>query len=173
MRNHGLFCGSVATIEPEESQRPMTKRLVIIVATLLSVAGISIYRGLVSTDQSYEGEPLEFWLRGGQPWPPYLLQTNWSPEKAKEAVRHLGDKAVPVLLSKLRAADWPLKSRLIGWELRLHLIRSAPPPATISHVAGFEGFRILGSAGGPAASGLVRIVEANHSSPRAATRLVL
>jgi HEAT repeat protein len=49
------------------------------------------------------------------------------------------------------------------WELKLHLILREPPPATQSHVAGFEGFRILGNAGGPAAPELVRIVEANRS----------
>ncbi len=142
----------------------MSKRWVISLAALLGLAGIAfIYLGLPRSDDSYEGEPLEFWLRAGQTWPPYLAKTNLTHEKAEEAVRHLGDRAIPVLLTKLRAADWPFKSRVVDLELRLHLIQTAPPPVTQSHAAGFEGFRILGVAGGPAVRELVQIVEADHS----------
>lgn len=142
----------------------MSKRLSVFLAILLGLAAIAVIgRGLAGNDELFEGEPLEFWLRGGQPWPPYLLKTNWSHEKAEEAVRHLGAEAIPVLLGKLRARDWALKSRLAEWELKTHIIRSLPPPASQSHVAGFEGFRILGSAGAPAEPELIRMVESQGS----------
>ena len=142
----------------------MRKRFAITLMVLFGVAGTSIiYRALVSIDERFEGEPLEFWLRGGQPPPQYLLKTNWSQQKAEEAVRHLGSDAIPVLLRKLRAADSPLKSRLIYWARKLPLVRIDPVPAARLNIAGYEGFKILGGAGRPAIPELVRIVEANRS----------
>lgn len=112
-----------------------------------------------SPDETYQGKPLEFWLRGGQPPPQYLPATNWSPSQAEAAVRHLGDQAIPVLLRKLRASDSPLRLRWRRLMQKQHFIKIDSIPSNRSNIAGYEGFKILGPAGSPAIPELVRLAE--------------
>jgi hypothetical protein len=112
-----------------------------------------------SPNETYQGKPLEYWLRGGQPPPQYLPATNWSPQQAEAAVRHLGDKAIPVLLRKLRASDSALTRRWRRLLQKQHFIQIEFTDSGRCNIAGYEGFKILGPAGAPALPELIRIAK--------------
>lgn len=149
-----------AATKPHKTFTFATRSLPLALCVIGAAAILGLTALLVrSTDETYQGKRLEFWLRGGQPPPQWLPATNWSPQQAEAAVRHLGNKAIPVLLRKLRARDSAITWRWRRLVKKQHLIKIEFIDSGRSNVAGYEGFKILGSAGAPAIPELIRIAE--------------
>jgi HEAT repeat protein len=108
------------------------------------------------------GKPLRFWLQA------YSLAYNAEAangttiptrEQANEALRHLGPKAIPILLEMLRAHDSAWKEALIRLAEKQQLIKiSRSRPDDLNYMAG-SAFVVLGPSASNAVPALIQIFD--------------
>src|SRR5271165_6385675 len=79
------------------------QRCAIAILVLLALGCFSTFIVSRPTEPAYQGKALRYWLKGYR-----VAAEEWNestPQKADEAVRHLGTNAIPTLLTMLRARD--------------------------------------------------------------------
>jgi hypothetical protein len=121
-----------------------------------------------SSEPTYKGKPLRYWLRGYRPgnfsWNESTLDT------ANEAVRNLGTNAIPTLLEMLQRTDseWDVKTlkwsyKWRAWVLKSHIIEVHPIPYLPGYdsVEALLAFRTLGGDAASAVPDFVRLLEHN------------
>src|SRR5579863_6996808 len=108
----------------------------------------------------YQGKTLSAWLEDCDKsrW----VGTEW--QEANEAVRHIGTKAIPTLLDKLRRKDSPLSLKLLALARRQPFITIHHVPAPALNHKAAVGFEALGSAAQAAVPDLIKIFNENISA---------
>jgi hypothetical protein len=89
----------------------MRKRVQIALAVVLvMLAGVTAWLGLREREPVYQGRRLSVWLE-------ILHREKLAhlDDHAKQAIRHIGTNALPVLIERLRAHDTPLKQLIMKW----------------------------------------------------------
>jgi len=125
----------------------------VLAAILVIIAMISVARLVLwsPADPIYRGQRLSIWL-----------SETWSDE-TDEAVRHLGNNAIPRLLNLLRASDSKLKLKLMRLSQRQHLIRFHFITASERHTEALLAFRALGSSASNAVPDLIGMYSPTNS----------
>jgi hypothetical protein len=160
-------------------------QLVLAACGLLAIFLIGLFR--LGTEPSYQGRSLSSWLEK------YRAQAaigrfdlnNWIPslppvarlespqaKEAAEAVRHIGAKAIPWLVSWMRFRPSPWKTRLLNYARKLPpAVQNSRPVLWLGPEKGFSridlalnGFVILGATATPAIPELAKIA-ADPSAP--------
>ena len=106
-------------------------------------------------EPAYQGKSLSAWLEGcdSSKW----VGTEW--QVANDAVRHIGTKAIPTLLAKLRKRDSSLTLKMIALASKQHFVKIRHISAEVHHHKATVGFETLGSDAKPAVPGLIRIFK--------------
>ncbi len=140
----------------------MRKRVHIALGVLLIIlAGVSAWLGLREREPVYQGKPLSFWLES-------LRQTAGNQEevdRAKQAIRHIGTNALPVVIERLRAHDTPLKQLIMKWAQKqafVHFHFNSADERRPEAIWGYEALGPLASAQVPSLSATLT----NDPSPR-------
>ncbi|MDB6068147.1 MAG: putative lyase [Pedosphaera sp.] len=119
-------------------------RILFVVLIVAVVGGIGwvVWR---SREPVYQGKRLSEWLqRYDNPFPVYHSAYF---HEADEAVRHIGTNAIPTLLRKLRAKDFPFAGQLLALSRKQHIFNFNYTSAATQWQEGYLGFRALGAEG--------------------------
>jgi hypothetical protein len=134
----------------------MTKRLKFTTSLMLGVLAIGFaWRLLRVAEPRYHGRSLAGWLQeynrvGGMD----------KTAAASEAIRAMGDRTLPYLLSSLKEEDSPSKLKLLVLARRWHVHLLPPPRAQPPEVApALLALKALGQTASPAIPELVRMFE--------------
>jgi hypothetical protein len=124
-----------------------------------------------AAEPKYQAKALRYWLKGYR-----VADEQWNdstPQKADEAVIHLGTNVIPTLLTMLRARDSALDVKLHSWGCwwnqfakKHHLIKDAPIPRLAScdvEEAG-RAFAALGPEARFAVPGLIKLLDGDPPS---------
>jgi HEAT repeat protein len=135
----------------------VSKRATICLAVLLAAALAS---GLVAVatfgvhEPVYHGERLSYWLRPND---------HVSEDEAKEAVRSIGYKGVPILVQKLRARDSWLKKELMELAEKQSFLTIEMHPAYEQWNEAVAGFGMLGEKSTEAIPTLIQLYVRKNS----------
>ena len=129
---------------------------------LVLMAGIGIGLIWISTtsrESSYEGVPLRAWLMDlddQHPGPKY--------EKAKEAFRQMGERALPELLRILEWRDYSWKGKIRSWAVKHHLMTGSGISTKDEQRQAVLACQALGPVAKPAIPALVALLSGGDFS---------
>jgi len=125
-----------------------------------AVVGLSVWQAVRLREPVYQGRGLSYWLDG-----PHREKRGYLDDRARQAIRHMGTNALPVLYKRLRAQDSPLKQRVMQWAQKQAVIpfrfRSVEQRRSEA-IWGYEALGPLASAQVPSLSATLT----NDPSPR-------
>jgi HEAT repeat protein len=133
-----------------------------VASSVAGVLALGIYGLLPPSDPLYHSQKLSYWLQG---YDGRIDSHNTSgstvvtPKDADEAVRQLGDKAMPTLLRMLSENDSKAMLKFLELAQRQHYITFRHVPAERLNAEAAWGFMALGPKGSNAVPGLVRIYK--------------
>jgi len=96
-------------MEPNPPRRRRRKWVLVVVAA----AALSILFVVGSNEPRYEGKRLSEWLQSLDSTLPTYQPSE--AERARNAVKAIGPRAVPHLISMMRCTDSNLRKRMISW----------------------------------------------------------
>jgi hypothetical protein len=165
MRGNRTAAGNSWNVIPErgDAQTGLITRwakVVCVVALAIALGGLA-WICLGSHEPAYQGRPLNAWM---EEFNKYLMAGAGSPERARRdqaqaAIRHIGNGALPSLLSMAGAKDSALKTSLITLASKQSLLKFPLHPASYYHAKATWGFDALGSAAKPAVPGLISLLR--------------
>ncbi|PYM10329.1 MAG: hypothetical protein DME18_16530 [Verrucomicrobia bacterium] len=142
-----------------------SRRFIWIVGALILALGSMALCLWVTMEPSDQGKKLSVWLQEMYSGPPETFNTG------AEAVRHMGTKAVPCLLRKLRSSDSRLKLTIVELLTKQSLIRFHFTPAADRRAQAACGFVALGPAATEAIPALAELLYQAQTAKDAAWAL--
>jgi hypothetical protein len=137
-------------------------RRMIGVAFAVAVVGLLSFLLLQSREPTYQGRSLSAWLQdwdnsSTRPGTPVRTEVRTN---VQNAVRQMGEKAVPCLRSMLRTRDTAVRQKLVAFCSQKPWIPIRFRPAAYRlHIRGMFGIRALGPAGKPALPELLALLK--------------
>jgi hypothetical protein len=128
------------------------------------LVGLAVFLWLRAGSLEYQGKSLAAWL--DEPQPTILLS-----EEAVAAVAHVGARAVPVLLKRLRARDTALSIKLTDWARHQRFVKFNLIPAETRRSRAVAAFRVLGPTAATAIPDLILMLEDSETTSYAALAL--
>jgi hypothetical protein len=136
-------------------------RLISIVVALILLGWLFLYLA-VPKEPHYQGRTLTQWLEDYPKLATFTGSIESRDAKIKEceqALKGMGDDAIPSLLNMLRVRNTPLKIRLASLMSHQSFIRFPLPNVTLEHYYAFIGFAILGTNAQSAAPALANVMK--------------
>jgi HEAT repeat protein len=127
---------------------------------LVVIAGVGVWQGLREREPVYQGRRLNVWLE-------ILHREKLAhlDDRAKQAIRHIGTNALPVLIERLRTHDTPLKQLIMKWAQKqafVHFHFNSADERRPEAIWGYEALGPLASAQVPSLSATLT----NDPSPK-------
>jgi tetratricopeptide (TPR) repeat protein len=158
--------------EHAESIRPARglrkKRFIVLVFLVIAAVFGSVWLYMRQREPSYNGHPLSYWLeqynQSGAAWNPDANDPIGI--ESREAIRHIGTNAIPVLLRMLRTKDSWLKVQLADSLDRQDYVHFRIIPAEMTWGRAALGFACLDDLGTNAVPALIGLYKNSSFGPQ-------
>lgn len=140
----------------------MGKNRRILVAVLLPfVIGAFAYEVIRPHEPEFQGRRLTSWLAYDMAHLSSLdsMATEAEQDQVRNAVRHIGADAIPVLMKLIQAKDGLFKQQLVQFTQRYPFIPIHPRSAGECHGMAMLGFKLLGPLAEPAVPALTKLLD--------------
>ena len=117
-------------------------RRILFAILLLAIFSALTWQAMRTREPSYKGQPLSYWLQAYDPRFPISLSQAQRNE-IDAAVRRMGPKAIPTLLSMLKANDPPWKLKLNALLDKQHIFKIKHEEPIFQHVKAAHAFHVL------------------------------
>ncbi len=146
-----------------------------IVAAVLAV-GVAVWMVRHFSEPSYQGKPLSAWLdegvrNGDIMW--FGMENSGRESQSAQAVRAIGPRGIPLLLSLLRAKDTPLRKKLRDFAQKYKWIPIHGRNPEYLHALGCYGFWVLGPAAKSAVPQVIALLDDEDAQVRASAAYAL